>query len=240
MESTPTPLFNPIAELYERYAEINDEVYRPHLERLLPVSGGRGVDLGCGSGRFTGLLAERCEQVLAVDIAEREVAIARAKRARPNIDYRVRSLLDVSPEEDGGFDIVLSVNTLFHLFADHDVDKVLRHVRSLVAPGGSAVIVDIVTPGPRAVLIHRWWGVTDAVRTLVRRRSMSDAWTVFRLRQHPVWMRHARTNQPLTRPDFHSRYSALFAGAEFTDDIDPFVCAFVWRDRRSPEQTRPV
>lgn len=230
MSSAPTPLFNPIAELYERYAEINDAVYRPHIERELPAAGARAVDLGCGSGRFTGLLADRCRQVLAVDIAEREVAIARAKRARPNIEYRVGSLLDLSPEKDGRFDVVLSVNTLFHLFAEHDVDIVLRHVRSLVAPGGAAVIVDIVSPGPRAVLVHRWWGVTDAARTLARRRSMSDAWTVFRLRQHPVWMRHARTNQPLTRPVFHSRYAALFAGAEFTDDIDPFVCALAWRD----------
>lgn len=231
MSSAPTPLFNPIAELYERYAEINDAIYRPHIERKLPAAGGRAVDLGCGSGRFTGLLADRCGQVLAVDIAEREVAIARAKRARPNVEYRVGSLLDISPEKDGRFDVVLSVNTLFHLFAEHDVDAVLRHVRSLVAPGGAAVIVDIVSPGPRAVLVHRWWGVTDAVRTLVRRRSVSDAWTVFRLRQHPVWMRHARTNQPLTRPQFHSHYTALFAGAEFTDDIDPFVCALAWRDQ---------
>ena len=230
MSPAPAPLFNPIAELYERYAEINDAIYRPHIARALPAAGARAVDLGCGSGRFTGLLAERCGQVLAVDIAEREVAIARAKRARPNIEYRVGSLLDVSPDRDGRFDIVLSVNTLFHLFAEHDADAVLQHVRSLVAPGGAAVIVDIVTPGPRAVPVHRWWGFTDAVRTLVRRRSASDAWTVFRLRQHPVWMRHARTNQPLTRPHFHSRYAALFTGATFIDTIDPFVCALVWRD----------
>ena len=236
MSTTPTPLFNPIAELYERYAEINDAVYRPHLERLLPASGRRAIDLGCGSGRFTGLLADRCEQVLAVDIAEREVDIARAKRSRPNIEYRVASLLDVSPDKHGQFDVVLSVNTLFHLYAEHDVNLVLKHVRSLVAPGGSAVIVDIVTPGPRAVPIHRWWGVTDAMRTLARRRSMSDAWTVFKLRQHPVWMRHARTNQPLTRPDFHRRFSALFPGAEFTDDIDPFVCALRWQDRTPPTE----
>jgi SAM-dependent methyltransferase len=231
MPSTPTPLFNPIAEMYERYAEINDAVFRPHVERMVPASAGRAIDLGCGSGRFTGLLAERCRDVLAVDIAEREVAIAKAKRSRPNIEYRVTSLLDVTPEKDGRFDVVLSVNTLFHLFAEHDVDKVLAHVRSLVAPGGAAAIVDIVTPGPRAVLMHRWWGVTDAARTLVRRRSVGDAWAVFRLRQHPAWMQHARTNQPLTRPDFHDRYSAHFDGADFTDDIDPFVCALVWRDR---------
>ena len=54
--------------------------------------------------------------------------------------------------------------------------------------------------------------------------------TVLRLRLHPVWMHHARTNQPLTWPDFHSRYDAVFPGAEYTDNIDRFVCALVWRD----------
>jgi 2-polyprenyl-3-methyl-5-hydroxy-6-metoxy-1,4-benzoquinol methylase len=226
----PSALFDPIAEMYERYADINDAVFRPHLERMLPASGQRGIDLGCGSGRFTRLLADRCDEVLGVDIAEREVAIAEAKRGRPNIEYRVASLLDVSAEKDGPFDVVLSVNTMFHLFADHGVDDVVGHVRSLVAPGGTAVIVDVVTPGPRAILIHRWWGVADAARTLRRRRSLADAWAVLRLRQHPVWMQHARRNQPLTRPDFHDHFTAHFPGAEFIDDIDPFICATAWRN----------
>ena len=229
MSSVPTPLFNPLAELYERYAEINDEVYRPHLRAALPAVGERGVDLGCGSGRFTGLLAERCTEVLAVDIADREIDIARTKRAGRNIEYRQSSLLDVSAEKDGQFDVVLSVNTLFHLFRQHDADAVLEHVRSLVAPGGAAVIVDIVSPGPRSVLWHRWWGVQDAARTWRRRRSGADAWTVMKLRQHPVWMQHARTNHPLTRPEFHRRYGDAFPGARFTDTIDPFVCAVQWR-----------
>jgi 2-polyprenyl-3-methyl-5-hydroxy-6-metoxy-1,4-benzoquinol methylase len=229
MPAAQTPLFDPLAELYERYAEINDEVYRPHLERMLPVAGCRGVDLGCGSGRFTGMLAARCEKVLAVDIAEREIEIARAKRTRPNVEYRAGSLLDVHAGADGPFDVVLSVNTLFHLFGQHDAGDVLRHVRSLVAPDGTAVLVDIVSPGPRSVLWHRWWGVQDAARTWARRRSAADAWTVMRLRQHPVWMRHARTNHPLTRPEFHRRYTEVFPGARFTDDVDPFVCTVEWR-----------
>jgi SAM-dependent methyltransferase len=224
-----TALFDPIAELYERYADINDALFRPYLEKALPDSATRSVDLGCGSGRFTGLLADRSAQVLGVDIAEREIAIAAEKRSRPNIEYRVGDLLEVTAEKDGPFDVVFSVNTMFHLFAGHDVDTVIGHVRSLVAPGGAAVIVDVVTPGPRAIVFHRWWGVTDAVRTLRRRRSVADAWTVLRLRQHPTWMRHARVNQPLTRPDFHRYYSAHFPGATFVDDLDPFICALSWR-----------
>lgn len=225
-----TALFDPIAELYERYAEINDDVFRPHLERALPARADRAVDLGCGSGRFTGLLADRAARVLGVDIAEREIAIAQAKRSRPTIEYRAGDLLDVTTEKDGPFDVVLSVNAMFHVFAGHDVDTVIGHVRSLVAPGGRAVIVDVVSPGPRAILWHRWWGVADAMRTLRRRRSAADAWTVLRLRQHPTWMRHARVNQPLTRPDFHRLYAAHFPGATFVDDLDPFICGMTWHD----------
>jgi SAM-dependent methyltransferase len=223
---TARPLFDPIAELYEQYAEINDEVFRPYLERALPDHAGRGIDLGCGSGRFTGLLARRCEQVLAVDISAAEIAIARAKRGYPNVEYRVGSLLD----EAGSFDVVLSVNTLFHLFREHDADTVLRHVRSLVAPGGWAVIVDVVSPGARPLFWHRWWGVQDALRTLARRRSLDDARTVLRLRQHPVWMTHARLNKPFGRAEFARRYAALFPGAELTAGLDPFIRAVRWRN----------
>lgn len=226
-----TVLFDPLAELYERYAEINDEIYRPWLAAALPVDGPRerAVDLGCGSGRFEGLLADRYRQVLAVDIAEREISIARGRRGRPTVDYQVRSMLDVTPDGDGQFDLVFSVNALFHV---RDHDWVLPHVRSLVRPGGWVVLVDIVSGSPRGAaspLRHRWWGVQDARRTLARRRSAADAWAVLRLRQHPVWMQHARTNHPLTRPEFHRRYREAFPGAEFTDTIDPFACALRWQ-----------
>jgi SAM-dependent methyltransferase len=226
--SAEPPLFNPIAALYERYAEINDGLYRPFLEGALPATGSRAVDLGCGSGRFTGLLADRCEDVLAVDIADREIDIALRKRARPNVTYRVADLLDVTPERDGLFDVVLSVNALFNLLRDHDPGVVLDHVRSLVAPGGTAVIVDVVSARSDSALRHRWWGIEDAVRTLARHRSAAAAWAVLRLRQHPAWLRHARTNRSLTREAFHERCAGAFPGAGFTDRLDPFVCAVRW------------
>jgi SAM-dependent methyltransferase len=199
----------------------------------------RAADLGCGTGRFDELLADRFGSVLAVDISARELEIARTRHGRPEIDYRLRSLLDVTPESDGRFDLVLSVNTIFHL---RDHDRVLPHVRDLVAPGGRAVLVDIVRPGrahggrEHSALRHRWFGVGDAARTLRRRGSLADAWLVLRLRQHKAWMQHAATNRPLTRAQFHRAYGAAFPGAAFTDSLDPFVCALVWRD---PAATPP-
>lgn len=243
-EAAGGALFDPLAELYERYAAINDGVYRPWLRATLDDAAGAGVggpharaaDLGCGTGRFDELLADRFGSVLAVDISARELELARRRHGRPGIDYRQRSLLDVTPETDGRFDLVLSVNTIFHL---RDHDRVLPHVRDLVAPGGWAVLVDIVRPGsgrPHSALWHRWFGVADAARTLRRHRSPADAWLVLRLRQHPAWMRHAATNQPLTREQFHRAYGEAFPGASFTDSLDPFVCALRWQ---APAATPP-
>ena len=236
-----TALFDPLAELYERYAEINDEVYRPWLSAALHAAGPgtRAADLGCGTGRFDELLANRYDSVLAVDISARELELARTRHARPGtVAYEQRSLLDVTPAADGRFDLVLSVNTIFHL---RDHDRVLPHVRDLVAPGGWAVLVDIVSPAgarARSPLMHRWYGVGDAARTLRRRRSARDAWLVLRIRQHRTWMQHAATNRPLTREQFHQAYGAAFPGAEFTDSIDPFVCAIQWQ--KPAEPARPA
>lgn len=225
----PQPaLFDPIASSYQRYADVTDELFRPWITRNLPVHVDRAADLGCGSGRWSVLLADHATDVLAVDISAAELRLACTHRSRVNIDYELRSLLDVTPGRDGLFDLVLSVNTLFHLYARQSPDDVVRHVRSLVAPGGLALLIDVVSPGHRSTLHHRWWGLADAARTLRRRRSLPDAWAVFALRQHPVWMLHARTNHPLSRQRFHDVLADQFPGVRFTDDLDPFSCAASW------------
>jgi ubiquinone/menaquinone biosynthesis C-methylase UbiE len=39
----------------------------------------RVVDVGCGTGHLTQILAEHCEEILGIDISERSVAIARER-----------------------------------------------------------------------------------------------------------------------------------------------------------------
>jgi SAM-dependent methyltransferase len=224
--------FDSLADAYERFAEVHDGFYRPWLSAVIPDRsddpGSRAVDLGCGSGRFTGLLADRYAEVLAVDIADRELAIARARRARPNITYQHRSLLDVTPEVDGRFDLVLSVNAIHHV-CDHDT--VLPRIRSLVAPGGLAVLVDIVRVSRHQR--YRWWhrkeALTDATRALARHRSGAKAADVLRLRLDRTWLEHVTTNIPLTREEFHERYGAAFPDAEFEDGLSYIVAAMRWR-----------
>jgi 2-polyprenyl-3-methyl-5-hydroxy-6-metoxy-1,4-benzoquinol methylase len=223
--------FDTLARLFERYAEMEADSYTPWLTAVVPDRAGRGsraVDLGCGSGRFTGLLAERYDEVLAVDIAERLLEIARAKRARPNIRYECRSLWDVTADRDGRFDVVMCINTINHV---RDHDRVLPHIRGLVSPGGHAVLVDIVYDDsrPRSRLWHYQDGFQYASRVLVHEHSPRHALAALRLRWHPTWIEHVTTSTPLSRDEFHHRYGKVFPGATFTDDVLPVLCATHWQ-----------
>ena len=214
--------FDELAELFAVFAADTDVIYRGWLEATLPARAGRAVDLGCGSGRWAGLLLERYGEVLGVDIAAREVEMARA--AHPGARFEVRDLLDVT----GAYDVVLSVNTVHHL---RDHERVLPHLRGLVAPGGSVLVIDITDPGGWATLDYQ---VRDAFRDAEesyreRSRDHRIAAKVLELHLHPLWLQHALNDVPLTRPDFLRTYAAHFPGAEFAE-LHRVVTAVAWRD----------
>ena len=221
-----TVYFNELAELFAVFAQDTDVIYRPWLEAVLPRAGGSAVDLGCGSGRWAGLLVDRFDRVLGVDIAEREIEMARA--AQPEAEFAVRSLLDLDPDRDGRFDLVFSVNTVHHL---RDHRRVLPRLRSLVAPGGQVVVIDITDPGGWATLDYQ---VADAFRDAEesyrdRSRDHRIAAKVLELHLHPAWLDHALNDVPLTRDEFRREYGAAFPGAEFTD-LHRVVTAMRWTD----------
>lgn len=212
--------FDELAELFAVFAADTDVIYRHWLEAALPAQGRRAVDLGCGSGRWTGLLLDRYGEVLGVDIAAREIEMARA--AHPGARFEVRDLLEVT----GAYDVVLSVNTVHHL---RDHERVLPHLRGLVAPGGSAVVVDITDPGGWATLDYQ---VRDAFRDAEesyreRSRDHRVAAKVLELHLHPLWLEHALNDVPLTRQEFIGTYGRHFPGARFSE-LHRVVTAMTW------------
>lgn len=60
----PQP-FDRFAADYDRFASLEGPM--PFVVGLLPAHGGRALDVGCGSGRFTALLAGRFGEVIGID-----------------------------------------------------------------------------------------------------------------------------------------------------------------------------
>src|ERR1700759_426421 len=101
--------FDHMAELYDAATSI-ERKHEFFLENL-PRRRGRVLDIGCGTGLLAWELSKHFESVLAIDISEPMLAIARAKRSAPNIEYR---LADASAAViEGTFDAIVS-HTTFH------------------------------------------------------------------------------------------------------------------------------
>ena len=132
--------WNSNAEAWTKLAGQGYDVYRDHLNTpaffaLLPdVAGIEGLDIGCGEGHNTRLLARRGARVTGIDIAETFVAYARKAEAEEplGIEYRVASAVAL-PFADGTFDFA----TGFMSFMDvPETDRVLAEAFRVLRPGG--------------------------------------------------------------------------------------------------------
>jgi SAM-dependent methyltransferase len=95
--------------------------------------GRRVVDLACGEGYGTALLAERAAHVTGVDANPEAHEHARLKYTRPGVRF-VRDLIETYSEP---CDAVAFLQTIEHV---QNPTEILDHVRSMLRPGGTAYV----------------------------------------------------------------------------------------------------
>jgi SAM-dependent methyltransferase len=238
-------MFDPLAEAFARFTAVWDRIdstFTDWLTRHLPQDAGRALDLGCGAGRHTMLLADRYDDVLAVDDSAQMLQLARANTAAPNITYRRCPGIDLNPDTDGLFDVILSVHTLHHL---GPAEHTLALVKGLLAPGGTAVLVDMINPGdwtnPDWHITRAFTNAENAYRAS---RNPADPIDLLRLLLHPAWLAMTTADTPLTRTEFHRTYSHTFPDADI-NDLNPLMAAAIWHkppatdDPTGPDQPIP-
>jgi ubiquinone/menaquinone biosynthesis C-methylase UbiE len=132
--------WNDSAESWVRLARAGYDVYRDHLNTpaffaMLPeVRGLSGLDIGCGEGHNTRLLAKRGARMKAIDIAEIFIGHAKeSERQSPlGIDYRIASAVNL-PFADGIFDFATAFMSLMDV---PETDQALSEASRVLKPGG--------------------------------------------------------------------------------------------------------
>src|SRR5829696_4811285 len=113
--------------------------YHDFLARHIPEPCREALDIGCGTGAFSRLLAKSSSSVLALDLSPNMIGLARERSAQfPNIDFRVADVtaLELPAER---FDCVATVATLHHL----PTAEVLLKLKGALKPGGVLLVLDL-------------------------------------------------------------------------------------------------
>lgn len=113
-------------------------------EWLGGLEGKRVLEVGCGDGRYSLMLAIYGAEVHATDLSAEGVAATRKRAARWNVtlaDTRVADMLDL-PYPDGSFDVVFGNAILHHVVHHRFGRQAMDEIRRVLRPGGRAAFLE--------------------------------------------------------------------------------------------------
>lgn len=106
------------------------------IEKQVPATG-TIVDLGCGGGLFTNLMALRspARRVIGVDFSPARIELARATVGnRPNIEFILGSVADIDAECDA-----ITIVDVLYLVSREEQYRILRECRRRLREGGALI-----------------------------------------------------------------------------------------------------
>ena len=105
-----------------------------------------GLEIGCSIGVLTARLAQRCDELLSLDVSEQALDTARQRCIDlPHVRFEKGQIPQDWP--DGRFDLIVLSEVLYYLDKD-DLDRLAARTMLSLAPGGT-------------VLMVHWLGETD-------------------------------------------------------------------------------
>ena len=97
-------------------SEFEREKYAFQMELLGDRRYGWVLEIGCGSGCFSRLLAGIADKVVALDISPLAITRARSLSTGPEgIDFRVANIMEYDPIVEGPWDLIVMSETIYYL-----------------------------------------------------------------------------------------------------------------------------
>jgi len=95
--------------------EFDQSGYARSLQLLSDRRYPRTLEIGCGAGAFTRLLASMSDHVVGLDVSPAAIDRARVQVADPGVEFRVANVMDAAPETEGPWDLIVMNETVYYL-----------------------------------------------------------------------------------------------------------------------------
>jgi ubiquinone/menaquinone biosynthesis C-methylase UbiE len=152
--------FTAPADKYDRFMGRYTRTLAPRLaDAAGVVSGMRVLDVGCGPGGLTDVLAARVgdESVAAIDPAPQFAEVCGARH--PAADVRV-GVAEELPWDDGAFDATLSSLVIAFM---RDPDRGVREMARVTRPGGTVAACMWDIPGGGMTMLSTFWRTVRSI-----------------------------------------------------------------------------
>ncbi|HVR72578.1 MAG TPA: class I SAM-dependent methyltransferase [Vicinamibacteria bacterium] len=186
-------VYDYIVARFAPYRDLHAEVVQL-LESSVPADANRRdlrvLDVSCGPGSFTTVLAESGFDTVGIDAYDALVELAREKRrARhlSNLSFRHADLARGDVFRDESFDRVVNIHSLY---VQADAQRLLAEAFRVLKPGGQAVFVNLTRrvhlveafrevrgrQGLKAAMSSLLWVLPNAIFESMRRRTGPHYW----------------------------------------------------------------
>ena len=182
------------------------------FSQIRPYLGQEVLEVGCGSGNFTPLLAQVCAKVVAVDLNQEYVELAQTRlKDYPGVEIVVADALKMQWHTD----TVIMLDVLEHI--EDDVGM-LRHLNSCLKPGGKLLVKVpalnyLYSPMDKAIGHYRRYGKRTLTEALEKAKFSQPFVWYFNMAGIPGWWLNGvlgRTTPPSNQVDLFNKFVPLF------------------------------
>jgi ubiquinone/menaquinone biosynthesis C-methylase UbiE len=132
----------------------------------LPPGGGVGIDVGCGTGRWSIGVAPRVAHLHLLDVSREALAVARENLASiKNVSFHNCSVAEI-PLPDASLDFAFSLGVLHHV---PDTSAAIQAIARKLKPGAPFLVYLYYSFDNQPAWYRRLWFISNATRVVMAR-----------------------------------------------------------------------